>query len=143
MRDPSSPQKPIQGECVYQAQPLIRGAPRLKTLSFYLVSKLTYHVITAEVVPVKGKSTEAAMELQRLGFQVLHIGESVTIGAEQEKFEETFEVELVKTSKEVFPGLGADAEKTFLKPDGPVVLPEKLKTLVEAVHFQEPPDLFV
>lgn len=100
-------------------------------------------MITAEVVPVKGKSTEAAMELQRLGFQVLHIGESVTIGAEQEKFEETFEVELVKTSKEVFPGLGADAEKTFLKPDGPVVLPEKLKTLVEAVHFQEPPDLFV
>ena len=118
-------------------------SPNLKTLGFYLIFTLTYPVITAEVVPVKGKSTEAAMALQRLGFQVLHIGESVTIGAEQDKFEEIFKIELIETSKEVFPGLGADAEKTFHKPDGPVVVPENLKPLIEAVYFQEPPDLFI
>ncbi len=64
---------------------------------------LTCHVITAEVVPVKGKSTEAAMALQRLGFQVLHIGESVTVGAEQDRFEKVFDIDLLKTTKEVFP----------------------------------------
>jgi hypothetical protein len=116
---------------------------RLNTLGFYLTFTLTYPVITAEVVPVKGKSTEAALALQRLGFQVLHVGESVTIGAEKDKFEEIFKIELMKTSKAVFPGLGADAEKTYHKPDGPVVLPGNLKTLVEAVYFQEPPDLFI
>lgn len=100
-------------------------------------------MITAEVVPVKGKSTEAAMALQRLGFQVLHIGDSVTIGAEQDRFEEIFKIDLIKTSKEVFPGLRADAEKTFHKPDRAVVLPENLKSLIEAVHFQEPPEFFI
>jgi len=115
----------------------------LKTLGFYLLFILTYPVITAEVVPAKGKSNEAAIALQKLGFNILHIGESITIGAEQGKFEEIFKIELMEISKEVFPRLGADAKKTFHKHDGPIIIPEKLKTVIQAVYFQEPPDLFI
>ena len=100
-------------------------------------------MITAEVVPAKGKSNEAAIALQKLGFNILHIGESITIGAEQGKFEEIFKIELMEISKEVFPRLGADAKKTFHKHDGPIIIPEKLKTVIQAVYFQEPPDLFI
>jgi len=99
-------------------------------------------MITAEVTPKDSKTTEAALALQNMGFEVLHIGQSITIKGEQSLFEETFSVKLVKKSRDVMPDLLKNTKTEFFESQNRPIIPEGLKSLMEDIVFPEPANLF-
>lgn len=100
------------------------------------------HMITAEVIPIANKSTETVTALQKAGFRVLSIGESITIEGEQRFFEQFFKIKLLKLSKDTLPGLPKPAETEFYQPETPPIIPDELKSLISDVVFPEPPEYF-
>lgn len=99
-------------------------------------------MLTAEVIPAAKKSTEAAMALQRVGFRVLSIGESITITGEKKLFEQFFGIKLLKLSKDILPGLPKPTETEFYKPETPPIIPKEFASLIRDVVFPEPPEYF-
>lgn len=97
-------------------------------------------MLSAEVIPTPGKNTEAAMALQKLGFSILHIGQSITIAGKQKLFEQVFKTKLLKMSKDILPSLPPSTATEFFKPEKPPAIPEELKLLIRDVVFPEPPE---
>ena len=62
-------------------------------------------MITAEIIPYVEKTPETVAALQKTGFQILSIRESITIGGEQKLFEHFLKNNLLKLSKDSFPNL--------------------------------------
>jgi len=108
----------------------------------YLTIEFILSMLTAEVIPIAKKSTEAAMALQRVGFKILSIGQSITITGEQRLFEQFFKTKLIKLSKNVLPGLEKPAETEFFRPETPLVIPSGFRSLIKDVVFAEPPEYF-
>jgi hypothetical protein len=122
-------------------------ATRFKTVSigrniFYSLLDLMLYMITAEVIPIAEKSAEAAKALQRVGFQVLSIGEIITIAGEQKLFEQFFRTKLLKLSKVILPGLPKPAKTEFFRPETPPFIPDEVESLIRDVVFPEPPEYF-
>ncbi|MHA2233562.1 MAG: hypothetical protein ACXAB4_13855 [Candidatus Hodarchaeales archaeon] len=99
-------------------------------------------MISAEVIPIAKKSTEAAIALQRLGFRVLSIGESITISGEQKLFEQVFKVNLIKQARDALPNLPKSAETAFHMPETPPIIPDEFKSLIRDILFPEPPEYY-
>lgn len=97
-------------------------------------------MLTAEVIP-SGEKNALALKLERHGFRVLSIGETITIGGEPEIFEKFFKVKMEKRSKDVLPGIPGTA-KEFYMPKTPPVIPEEFRSLIKEVLFPEPPEFF-
>jgi hypothetical protein len=100
-------------------------------------------VIGAEIVPVPGKAIESAKALQKLGFKVLHLGNtSVSVeGPEaiwQQNFPVTFEVRTKRPHAN-----SAGQEVSYRRPlQDPVPIPVGLHELIASVAFVEPPEFF-
>ncbi len=98
-------------------------------------------MLTAEVIPVSEKDL-AALALQRKGFKILSIGDTITIGGEPELFEVVFKMELEKRSKDVLTGIPDKAKIVYFKPITPPSIPDDFKFLIKEVLFPEPPEYF-
>jgi hypothetical protein len=98
-------------------------------------------MLTAEVISI-GEKNAVALALQRYGFRVLSIGETITIGGEPKLFENFFKMKMARLTKDVLPGIPGPAKAKFYKPVTPPVIPEEFKSLIKEVLFPEPPVFF-
>lgn len=99
--------------------------------------------VTAETVevylPSAGTVEKACQILERYGFRILSRARTgITIGGDQQLFENTFSTRLSRKSKEVASGQQAQYWINEL----PVRIPSDLAPHVEAVFLPEPPTLF-
>ena len=98
--------------------------------------------ISAEIVPVSGKTNEAALQLQRLGFRVLHIGTSISVEAPEALWKSVFNVSFETTTKNILPGLEG-GDKTYRKAtDNTLKIPPQLEQFISDVAFVEPPEFY-
>jgi hypothetical protein len=100
------------------------------------------NIVSAEVTAREGRSRDAALRLQQIGFRVLHIGHtSISVEGPVGLWESTFGVQLRAHAQR-----GAKQRPTtnvqFYEPTGPVTVPAVLSDLVEEVAFVQPPELF-
>jgi hypothetical protein len=98
-------------------------------------------MLTVEVIPI-GEKNAVALALQRHGFRVLSIGETITIGGKPETFEKFFKVKMERQTKDVLPGIPGPAKAEFYRPVTPPVIPEEFRSLIKEVLFPEPPEFF-
>lgn len=98
-------------------------------------------LIPAEIEPLPNQGNQAALALQRLGFQILHIGTTISVQAPRSLWESTFNVSFQQEKKTVMAETGS--EVTYLKAvTDNLVIPERLETLISEVMFVEPPELY-
>ncbi len=97
--------------------------------------------IGAEVVPQPGKAVEAAIALQKLGFRVLHVGNtSVSVQGPESFWREHFSVTFESRSKPQHP-FSQQGTATYRRPvQDAVPVPVGLSELVSSVAFVEPPE---
>jgi hypothetical protein len=98
-------------------------------------------MLTADVVPIKDKNV-VALKLQEQGFDILSIGETITIKGSPERFEKFFNMNMEKTSKSVLSGTSDSTKIEYYKPITPPSIPEEFKSLIKEVFFPEPPEYF-
>lgn len=99
-------------------------------------------MITAEVIYFPNKKNETAAILQKVGFRILSLGESITIGGDQNLYERTFKIKLLKKSKSTIPHLSNHTKTEFFKPEKHFVIPDAFKSLIKDLIFAEPPEFF-
>jgi len=98
-------------------------------------------MLTADVIPIQDKNI-VALKLQEQGFDILSIGETITIKGSPEIFEKFFNMKMEKTSKSVLSGISDSTKVEFYKPLTPPSIPEEFKSLIKEVFFPEPPEYF-
>ncbi len=106
-------------------------------------------VMTSENIemftPKAGSASQAARELQKLGFRILNVGAfSISGEASKDLWEKTFQTEVKRETgpfSYTHPELG---ERSFLSHTAgvPFKVPEKLTKLVERAYPQKPPTFF-
>jgi hypothetical protein len=99
------------------------------------------------LVPAPGRAEAAALELQRIGFTVRHIGTySISGEAPRTLWESTFGTRVERRSQALNAGTAQPegAAVTFLAhvPDAPFTLPDPLQPLIERAYPQFPPLFF-
>ena len=99
------------------------------------------NVISAEVAPQTERAKQAALELQRLGFRVLHMGTTISVQGPQTLWESTFKVEFELQQKKVMQEL-EDTQTYYRAKTGSVEIPKELQSSILNVYFVEPPELF-
>ncbi|MCJ7443524.1 MAG: hypothetical protein MUO26_03170 [Methanotrichaceae archaeon] len=99
-------------------------------------------MLTAEVIPLAEKNL-VSLALQRQGFRILSIGETITIEATPEFFENFFQMKMEKRSKNVIPGIPGRVEVDFWKPLTQPVIPDEFKILIKEILFPEPPEFYI
>jgi len=98
-------------------------------------------MLTADVTPLKDKNV-VVLKLKEQGFDVLSIGETITIKGSPERFEKFFNMKMEKTSKSVLSGISDSAKVEYYKPLTPPSIPDEFKSLIKEVSFPEPPEYF-
>ena len=100
-------------------------------------------MIGAEVVPQPGKGVEAAKALQKLGFQVLHLGKtSISVQGTEAVWRDNFPVTFETRSKKQHPLPQAGAASYQQPTQDPVRVPAGLSELIAEVAFAVPPEFF-
>ncbi|MFX0041084.1 MAG: hypothetical protein ACFFCY_17440 [Promethearchaeota archaeon] len=99
-------------------------------------------MITAEVICFPNKKNETALILQNAGFKILSLGESITIGGDQNLYERIFRIKLYKKSKSIIPDLSNHTTTGFFEPEKHIVIPDEYKSLIKDLIFAEPPEFF-
>lgn len=103
---------------------------------------MTDPTIPAEVSPVPGQTRAAALELQRLGFRVLHIGGTISVQAPEGVWTKVFGLSFTRERRSRIPGMaGSEVEYSVPDPD-PAPIPAGLAALVVSVDFARPPELY-
>jgi hypothetical protein len=98
-------------------------------------------MISAEVEPVSGQASQAALALQRLGFRVLHIGPTISVQGPESLWKSTFRVSFHAVKRAI--GRDTETEVTYSKPSNEEVqIPSSVQDLVSRVLFVEPPEYF-
>ncbi|MFW9897073.1 MAG: hypothetical protein ACFFD7_14805 [Candidatus Thorarchaeota archaeon] len=99
-------------------------------------------MITAEVICFPNKINETALILQNVGFKILYLGETLTIGGDQNIYESTFKIKLLKKSKSTIPDLSNHTKTEFFEPEKHIIIPDVYKSLIKDLIFAEPPEFF-
>ena len=100
-------------------------------------------MIGAEVIPQSGKAVQAAKALQKLGFKVLHVGNtSVSVQAPEAVWRDHFPVTFEPRTKPRHPSSGGEPAAYQRPVQDPVPVPTGLGELIAAVAFAEPPEFF-
>ncbi|AKG24865.1 hypothetical protein [Calothrix sp. 336/3] len=98
---------------------------------------MVQHLIPAEIRPLPNQSKQAALLLQRLGFQILHISQTISIQAPRQLWESTFHICFQQQQKTTITEI--ENEVTYLTADtNRLILPEELQGLIAEVTFLEP-----
>jgi hypothetical protein len=98
-------------------------------------------MLTADIIPIQDKNV-VALKLQEQGFDILSIGETITIEGSPEKFESFFNMKMEKTSKSALPGVNDSTKLEYYRPIVPPSIPEEFRSLIKEVFFPEPPEYF-
>lgn len=98
-------------------------------------------MLTVEIVPTEDKNV-VAKKLQEQGFDVLFIGETITVAGPPERFEAFFNMKMEKISKSLIPGISDSTKVEYYKPLTAPSIPEEFKPLIKEVLFPEPPEYF-
>lgn len=100
------------------------------------------NIVPAEVIPLQSKTNVAALELQRLGFRILHIGATISIEGTEALWYSTFNVSFVTQTKQIYPGIEAGDVSYRQAVIDNLRIPSRLKQFISDVAFVEPPELF-
>ena len=102
---------------------------------------MAQHLIAAEIEPLPNQTKQAALVLQRLGFQILHIGQTISVQAPPSLWESTLNVSFTEENKTVIAEI--ESEMTYFRAvTDDLIIPEELKNLISEVMFVEPPEFF-
>lgn len=102
---------------------------------------MSQKLIPAEIEPLPFQANQAALALQRLGFQVLHIGTTISVQAPRELWESTFNVSFTEEKKTVMAEI--ESEQTYLRAvTDKLVIPSEVESLISEVMFVEPPEFY-
>lgn len=102
---------------------------------------MSQKLIPAEIEPLPNQAKQAALALQRLGFQVLHIGTTISVQAPRELWESTFNVSFTEEKKTVMAEI--ESEQTYLRAvTDKLVIPSGVESLISEVMFVEPPEFY-
>jgi len=98
-------------------------------------------VIAAEILPVTSNTATAARALQRIGFRVYSVGETISVEADEALWTAVFQVCFGDSQSGA--GDSIHTDNTFRKAvAGTLTIPPHLQDLIEEVAFIEPPELF-
>lgn len=100
------------------------------------------HMISAELMPVSREAIEAARKLQRLGFQILSLGETISVQGPKSLWTSTFHVRFEEQSRAASGGLLEQTETYQKALKSTLRIPPELRGLIEFIEFIEPPELF-
>lgn len=98
--------------------------------------------ISAEVEPHPGEARAAAARLDRTGFQIHHVGTTISVEGPRSLWEETFGVTFEErekpTTREV-----EDAERSYYRARTDAMeIPAHLRPVIAEIYFSEPPEFF-
>jgi len=103
---------------------------------------MAINTISAEIKPIRHKSAEAALALQRLGFRIYHCDEYISVEGAKSLWTSTFNVSFKVQKKSPGASLN-DAQFLFeVASVEKMIIPERLKPLIEKILFLEPPKFF-
>jgi len=98
-------------------------------------------IISAEVAPKAGQANRGALALEQLGFQVLHIGPTISVRGPRLLWETTFTVSFEAVTKRQM----AEVEGSEITYQAALTeqlrIPPELQDMVADVMFVEPPEL--
>jgi hypothetical protein len=98
-------------------------------------------MLTADIIPIQDKNV-VALKLQEQGFDILSIGETITIGGSPERFENFFSMKVEKASKSTLSGISDSTKLEYYRPVVSPSIPEEFRSLIKEVFFPEPPEYF-
>ncbi len=99
-------------------------------------------MIAAEVRPAEGKAALAARELQRAGFRIHHVGDTVSVDADETLWTTVFKVRFQDVDRSGASGT-LPAQGTYRRMvAGTLRIPAEFEPLIDDVAFIEPPDFF-
>ena len=99
------------------------------------------NLIPAEIEPLPNQANQAALVLQRLGFQILHIGPTISVQAQRSLWESSFNVSFKEEKKTVMAEI--ESEVIYLRAvTDNLLIPEELESLISEVMFVEPPEFY-
>ena len=103
---------------------------------------MSENIVAAEIKPLPNQARQAALALQRKGFQILHIGPTISVQGSQSLWESIFNVSFEPQKKTVLAEL-EKGEVTYPKAiTKSLHIPVELKEMVEEVTFVEPPEFY-
>ena len=92
-------------------------------------------IISGEIKPHQGKSREAALNLQNLGFRILHYGIYISVDAPEEVWQRVFKISFVQAKKVTKHKPGHfPTQTTYLMPEN-VLVPKHSITLLFPLQF--------
>jgi hypothetical protein len=99
-------------------------------------------IIPAEIISAPGKANAAASALQRLGFRVRHIGETVSVEGPETLWASVFNISFETCKKRVLSEVkGGDV--TYRRANTEKLkIPAELEQLIADVAFVEPPEFY-
>lgn len=98
-------------------------------------------MIAAEIRPADGKAEVAARELQHLGFRVHHVGDTVSVDADEALWSNVFGARFEDVDRKTGDGpLPAETFRRVVK--GTLRIPPELRTFIDEVALIEPPEFF-
>ncbi len=102
---------------------------------------MSQNLISAEIEPLPNKANQAALALQRLGFQIFGIGAFISVQGQRSLWESTFNISFKEEKKTVIAEI--ESEETYFKPiTYNLLIPEELESLIGSVVFVEPPEFY-
>ena len=103
---------------------------------------MTEKMVSAEIEPMPNQANRAALALQEMGFQILHIGPTISVEGSEvlwaSNFNVSFQPQQKRSMREV-----EGTEVSYYKPVTDFMqIPQELQSLVSRVMFVEPPELY-
>lgn len=98
--------------------------------------------ISAEVEPQPAQTRAAAVALQRLGFRIFHIGQTISVQGSQALWQATFNVSFKTRKKRTIAEVEGSTVSYHTALTGAMRVPEELNSLIATVSFVEPPEFF-
>ncbi len=99
-------------------------------------------MISAEIEPFPGAATKAARELQRLGYRVYSVGETISIQGPKSLWSSIFSVQFEEQSRPAFAGVLDETETYQVARKSTLVIPLTIKEIIKDIEFIEPPEFF-
>lgn len=99
-------------------------------------------LIAGEITPQPHQTNAAGLILQQQGFQVLHLGRTISVQAPKSLWESLFHIQFIPERKPLKSDTPQE-EKPVYRPDmNHVAIPLAMQHLIQDIAVSEPPELF-
>ncbi len=132
----------VQSKQVFLGESVSHINELTKSITHQKMEKgMSQNLISAEIEPLPNKANQAALALQRLGFQIFGIGAFISVQGQRSLWESTFNISFKEEKKTVIAEI--ESEETYFKPiTYNLLIPEELESLIGSVVFVEPPEFY-